>query len=143
MEAKKQRWKKFKIVLCILFGVLIVGFPVFAYFDVTAKGRFALREAKNVKLHIQMQDVEMYVTQGSVYDSTKQSGLSDGTYEKLKVFMEKDFDLRITAYNKKLRQVMGFVYTTGNYQVVYTYDTEKGDTWKVNYILNIFDYDGE
>lgn len=142
-EQKKRRIRKIKIALLTLFMVLVISIPIFIYFRLTTEGRLALREAKNVNLQLQMLEVEAYAKEISLYNPNTPYGINTEYYERIRNFMGFDFDLKITSYNKSLRQVTGFVYQRGNYQVVYTYDTIKGNDWKVNYLFTILDYDGE
>ena len=65
---KKQRYKIRKMIAIFMF-LLIFGAVVFSYFHITTQGRLALREGKNVKLALEMLDVEYYGRQKSVYTS--------------------------------------------------------------------------
>lgn len=140
---KRLNRRRVIITVIVLLAILLISFPIFMYFKVTTESRLALREAKNVKLTLNMLDVQYYAKDKSVYTANRPNGLTDGVYEAVCENLEHDCDLAITAYDRSSRTVLGFVYTYGHHQVVYRYDAEKGDTWKVSYIIDIFNYDGE
>lgn len=140
---KKIIWKRIKIFLLVAGLLLLVGTPVFLYFRLSTEGRLALRQAKNVKLQLEMIDIEYYALGKSVYDVSGNHGLSDGVLERVRSFMENSCEVSITSYNRSTRTVLGFIYTNDKYQVIYSYDEEKGDCWQVNYILKLKEYDGQ
>lgn len=131
------------MTVVILLIVLLVSVPVFLYFKVTTESRLALREAKNVKLTFNMLDIDYYAQNKCIYSANKPNGLSDGVQEEIEKNLEHECTVAITSYDSKLRKVLGFVYTSDHCQVVYRYDNQNGDTWKVSYLLNILEYDGE
>lgn len=140
-----KRIKKRHVIMTVivLLVVLVISIPVFLYFKFTTESRMALREAKNVKLALNMLDIEYYAKGKTVYNPNNINGLTDGVMQEVSDVLEHDCSLAITSYDKKERKVLGFVYNYEHYQVVYRFDKDKGDTWKVSYILNILDYDGE
>ncbi len=140
---KKEKLRKFKIGLLVIVLVFVICCPLFIYFRLSTEGRLALREAKNVKLKLQVLDIEAYGNGSSVFDSSRKNGMKKGSIEKIRDFLEMDCDVNVTSYDAKNRIVTGFVYQRGRYQVIYFYDDEKGDTWKVNYIFEILRYDGD
>ena len=79
---KKQRYKIRKMIAIFMF-LLIFGAVVFSYFHITTQGRLALREGKNVKLALEMLDVEYYGRQKSVYDPEKKNGLAEGVEKRV------------------------------------------------------------
>lgn len=139
----KYVFKKFKIVLLVVILLLLICIPVFKYFQLTTEARITLREAKNVKLQLQAIDVEYYALGTSVYDASSANGLNSGVLERIRDFMENSCDITIYSYDKKDRAVTGFIYTNGNYQAVYSYDSELGESWKVSYIMNVLEYNGK
>ena len=77
-EFKKIRQNKIRNVIGIFVLLLFLGTIAFSYFHITTQGRLILREGKNVKLALDMLDVEYYGKQKSVYDSEKRNGLAEG-----------------------------------------------------------------
>ena len=57
---KNRRRGRLKVVLIVLLVLLVFGTPVIIYFRISADGRIALREAKNIKLSFQMISIEYY-----------------------------------------------------------------------------------
>lgn len=140
---KKQKIKKIINIVLVLLLLLLIGFPVFGVFHVKTESRLALREAKNVKIRLEMLDIEAYSKGQTIYDDSSSNGLAKGVEKNICEFLELDCEIRLTSYDKKKKTVTGFIYNRDNYQVEYSYDEKKGDTWKVKYLVKILDYDGE
>lgn len=140
-DSRRRKRRVVRYVLLVAVILLIVGVPVFFSFKVKTEGRLALREAKNVKIAFEMISVEYYGMGLSIYDSSNASGLADGVVSRLNDIIGSDFDVSATSYDKNSRNITSFDYTNENYMVKYSYDTEKGDTWKVYYKYLIYDYD--
>jgi hypothetical protein len=141
-DMKNKKIRAVKIVLLVALVLLIIGVPVFFTFRIKTEGRLALREAKNVKLALEMISVEYYGMGLSIYDSTNASGLTDGVRSRLDEIIGEDYDISVTSYDKNSRNITSFDYINDNYMVRYICDTEKGDAWKVYYKYLVFDYDG-
>lgn len=137
---KNRRRGRLKVVLIVLLVLLVFGTPVIIYFRISADGRIALREAKNIKLSFQMISIEYYATGDSIYDNTRASGMGEGVRERIDEILELNGSIKITSYDTGNRMVTGFIYTTGSYQVIYTYDKNTGGSYRVNYIFKLFDF---
>lgn len=137
---KNRRRGRLKVILIGLLVLLIFGTPAIAYFRISANGRIALREAKNIKLSFQMISIEYYAMGDSIYDNTRTSGMSEGVRERIDEILGHKGSIKITAYDTGNRMVTGFIYTTGSYQVIYTYDRNTGGSYRVNYIFKLFDF---
>ncbi len=142
-EGKKIRKRKIKTAILIIVCVFLLATPVFLYFRITTEARLAFREAKNVKLAFDMLDVEYYGRGASVFDASALNGMSAGVQQRLDELLEHECDVSILSYSQKNRTVTAFIYTTEHYRVLYRYDAQKGDTWKVDYMIPILEYDGE
>lgn len=137
---KNRRRGRLKVVLIVLLVLLVFGTPVIIYFRISADGRIALREAKNIKLSFQMISIEYYAMGDSIYDNTRASGMGEGVRERIDEILELKGSIKITSYDTGNRVVTGFIYTTGSYQVIYTYDKTTGGSYRVNYIFKLFDF---
>jgi hypothetical protein len=137
---KKKKSRLLKRVLLVAVILLIIGVPVFFWFRLKTEGRLALREAKNIKLAFETLSVEYYGLGLSIYDSSSASGLTAGVKERLSSAVDADFEVLATGYNSSTRTITAFDYTNQNYMVRYSYDEEKGDTWKVYYKYLVYDY---
>lgn len=138
---KKQKLNKILIALLIFIIIGIVGFPLFTYLRISADARLALREAKNVNIAFRAVITEYYGSDSVIYDPSKANGLATGVEQEIKALSDQSGDIRVTAYDVATRKVTGFIYRTGDYEVIYKYDVQNGDTWKVNYIFIVLNYD--
>lgn len=142
-ELKRKRLRKIRNVIGVLLLLLLIGIPVFANFRIKTEARLALREAKNVNIHLQMLSIEYYGRNKDVFDSSKKNGLADGVLDSIRDYMGNDCEVRINSYSKKEHRVLGFEYRRGNYEVIFSIDPEKGNVWDVNYLYNVYYYDGD
>ena len=101
---KKQRYKIRKMIVIFMF-LLIFGAVVFSYFHITTQGRLALREGKNVKLALEMLDVEYYGRQKSVYDPEKKNGLAEGVEKRVYGIAAQTGKTEILSYDKKEHKI--------------------------------------
>ena len=134
------RW--LKIIGIFLVALIVVG-SVFLYFKVRADGRTALREAKNAKLSMQSVDIEAYAAGSTIFDATSATGINESYKDALYQLAAVPGTIKLTAYNKATKQILGFTYYKDHYQVVYRYDAENGECWDVNYYVNLFSYRGD
>ncbi len=137
---KNRRRGRLKVILIVLLVLLVFGTPAIIYFRISANGRVALREAKNIKLSFQMISIDYYARGESIYDNTRASGMSDGVRERIDEILGHEGSIKITGYDPGDRTVTGFIYTTRSYQVIYTYDKNTGGSYRVNYIFKLFDF---
>ncbi len=140
---RKEYFRKFKNVLLIFLLLLVIGVPSFAYFKVTTDGRFALREAKNVNMAFQMLSIEYYGKDLSIYNPYSSNGLNTGVSERLKDVTENRGEVRLLSYDTATRKVHKFTYETGNVRVTYSLKEDDTNEWKVDYLWNIWTYDGD
>lgn len=142
-EYKKIRRKKIRNMMGVFVFLLIFGAVVFSYFHITTQGRLVFREAKNVKLTLEMLDVEYYGRQKSVYDPEKRNGLTEGVEARVYGIAAQTGRTEILSYDKKEHKILSMVYEKEHYRVVYQLDESGNDRWKIDYLITIFDYDDE
>lgn len=140
---RKEYFRKFKNVLLMLLLLLVIGVPTFTYFKVTTDGRFALREAKNVNMAFQMLSIEYYGKDISIYNPYSSNGLNEGVAERLADVTENRGDIRLLSYDRNTRKVHKFTYETDNVRVTYSLREDGTNEWKVDYLWNIWIYDGD
>lgn len=121
--------------------LLFIGAIIFTKFAIDTSARNMFREAKNVQLALEMLSVEYYGRDMSIYDEHNRNGLADGVEERIEALSGEDGDIYITGYNFKKKEVTGFVYERGMYRVNYTKNKDNVQTWKVDLIINVFNYD--
>ena len=112
-EYKKIRRNKIRNMIVIFALLFILGAIGFSYFHITTQGRLILREGKNVKLALDMLDVEYYAKQKSVYDSEKRNGLTEGVTQRVFDIVNQTGEFEILSYDKKERNILCMVYETG------------------------------
>ena len=140
---RKEYFRKFKNVVLILLLLLVIGVPTFTYFKVTTEGRFALRGAKNINMAFQMLSIEYYGKDLSIYNPYRTNGLNDGVADRLADVTENRGEVRLLSYDTKTRTVYKFTYETNNVRVTYTLKDGDINQWKVDYLWNIWIYDGD
>ncbi len=138
-EYKKRRKRIIKLAVSIAIIVVLVFVVIFNYFKIMRGGRTAFKEAKNVKLALNMLEIEYYSKGKSVYEPKKKHGLSKESIERINGILENDGVIDIISYDSELRIVTGFTYQIGNYRVTYRYEDGE-DKWDVDYFINLFNY---
>jgi hypothetical protein len=135
----KRRIHQIKIILLVALIVAVVGMPIFAYFKVKSGAHIALREGKNIKLTMQMLDIEYYGKNQCIYDASSRNGLRDGAEEQIQKMLEHDGEVVLHGYDRKERTIRAFTYRNDNYEVIYSYDEDAGDQWQIYYCLKVID----
>ncbi len=125
--------------LLIAAAVVFILLAAFFVFKVHSEGRFALREAKNIKLAMLTSDIEQYGVGKSIYMPERHNGLSDAAMLAIERYAGVDDGVTLLSYDRKSREVKMFTYRTPHYLVTYTYDGERED-WTVDYLWRIFVY---
>jgi hypothetical protein len=133
----RKRIRQIRNILFVVLIILVIGAPIFFYFNVDSKARSALREAKNVKMALEMVDIEYYSQSSSIYDGTKADGLREGVVEKVYKLLEQDGEIVLQSYSQKKREIKALTYTNSHYEVYYYYDEQEGDQWRVRYFITI------
>ena len=68
---------KFKILILVLF-ILLLSIPVMKFVRLKTEMRLAFREAKNVKIALQMFDIDAYANNNTIFDNSRKDGLKEG-----------------------------------------------------------------
>lgn len=137
-DLQRMRMRRLRRFILIVIVISVVLAPIFIYFRITSDARIALREAKNVKLTLEMLEIEYYGKGKTVYDQTKNNGLSDGVIENVTEILGQCGEVNLQSYSKKKQKIYRLFYKTKNYQVQYTYDKKSGDCWEVDLLLPVF-----
>ena len=141
MDKEYSKIRKKRIRLAIIITLIVAAFFVvlFNYFKIMHGGRTAFKEAKNVKLALNMLDIEYDAKGKSVFEPDKMHGLSKESMKRIQGILENDGIVEITSYDPEQRIVTGFTYQVGNYKVTYIYEDET-DNWDVDYLISLFNY---
>jgi flagellar basal body-associated protein FliL len=136
-ERMRERMRQIKVILCVVIVVVLLGVPAFAWFQISSGAHVALREAKNVKLAMEMLDIEYYGQGTSIYDSTTSNGMKKGAEEEIYKLLEQEGDIVLQSYGKKNRTISAFTYTNDHYEVCYKKDASQEDAWQVRYYVEL------
>ena len=136
----KVRHQRIGFVIFAAILALILGGFVFKYFQITTEARLCLREGKNIKLALDMLTIECYGEGSTVYDPKEPDGIKDSVRQQVYDITDNQGSVRLLAYDRSKRQVLQMTYEKDSYRVIYQYDEENKDQWKVDYLVNIFDY---
>lgn len=136
----KNKKQIIKTVIIVGLIVFVIGIAAFTYFRIATEGRLALRKGKNVKLALDMLDIEFYREKKTVYNPNRPDGLEQGVRERLNNIVGDDGRFNIVSYDSNKRKIEYMIYEEDNYRVIYRYDEDDGDIWKVEYIVTILDY---
>lgn len=138
-EYKRIRRKRIRLAVTITVIAILIFVVLFNYFKIMRGGRVAFKEAKNVKLALNMLEIEYYSKGKSVYEPGKKHGLSKESIERIHEILENDGVVDIISYDSEMRVVTGFTYQIDNYKVTYRYEDGE-DKWDVDYFINLFNY---
>lgn len=138
-ELKRIQQNKIRIFAIVLILALLSGAAAFTYFFITTEARLALREAKNVKLALDMLNIEYYGIGKSVYDPSKQDGLSANVEKQVAGIVDQTGRIEIRSYDPGEHEILHMIYETDRFRVIYRSD-EEGDGWRVECLATIFDY---
>lgn len=134
---------KFKILILVLF-ILLLSIPVMKFVRLKTEMRLAFREAKNVKIALQMFDIDAYANNNTIFDNSRKDGLMEGLQEEIRKYLDMDdCYVTVTSYDKKAHKVLGFLYERNHFQIIYEYNETTGDSYRLNYIMHIKTYNGE
>lgn len=137
-ERAKQIFRAVKNILLIILIIIVIIVPAFIYFKLSTEARMALREAKNVKLTIEMLDVTYYAKGTTVYAPEMKYGLRNGVAGDVKKILELDENaaFELLSYDKSDRVIREMTYSNNAYIVRYE-KKDSGNRWRVSYLLPI------
>lgn len=139
-EIKRSRWHRTWMVIALLLLVLVIGSAAFSYFHITTQARLIFRRGKNVKLALDMLDIELYAKKQSVYDAKKPDKMAAGIEKQVYDIVEQKGKTEIVSYDTAAHKITYLIYEEENYRVIYQYDEENGDLWRVDYLFTLLNY---
>ena len=131
------------IRMAVIIGVIVLAaacFIAFFIFNVHSKGRFALREAKNIRLALVATDIELYPAGNSIYAPERASGLAPGVMDSVKRLADVNGEVMLSMYDKNSREIIRLSYKTSDYLVTYDKSESGKEAWTVCYMWKILDY---
>ncbi len=128
------------ILVIAIIGIIVISILAFRSFKLYSEARRALREAKNIKMALEIADLEYYSVDMSIYDETADGNLRKGARDYVDRIQDNpEGFIRLTGYDSKQRKITGLEYELEKYIVRYTFiDDDEG--WRVFQIKEIFDY---
>ena len=142
LQRDKQRafFRRIMIYIGVIIAIIVIGAFLFHQFKVYSNARLRLREAKNIKISLEMIDTEYYAFGLSVYDDTADRNIRNGVCDHVEKLQGKlEGTIKLTGYDLTNRQITGFEYETEDYIVRY----EKNDIeniWTVCLIKELLKY---
>ena len=139
-DERRNMLKRIFLYIAIICAFVIVAFFAFNQFKTYSKARLSLREAKNIKMTLEIADLEYYSVGLNIYDETADGNLRQGAKEYLNR-MQDDLEgiVRLTGYDSTKRKITGLEYETADYIVRYT-STDDGENWQVCQIKELLSY---
>ncbi|MCR5120452.1 MAG: hypothetical protein K6B44_12635, partial [Lachnospiraceae bacterium] len=128
----------YRIILAAVLCAIIL-LAAFFVFRVHSEGRFALREAKNVRMALLTSDIEAYGVRKCIYDPLSPDGMSDAARQAVRIYAGVRDGVMLIGYDIKTRDITRFTYTTDHYLVTFDKDDDN-EEWRVDYLWRIFVY---
>lgn len=124
----------------IILAIIVVFTFLFHKFRIYSNARLALREAKNVKMSLDMINTEYYAIGVSIYDDSVEDNLKKGARDYVfKIQGNLKGDFKLTGYDSTKRLITGLEYETDDYIVRYSHVDDE-DKWQVCLIDEILSY---
>lgn len=128
------------IITVAIIGLLILAYLAFRSFKTYSEARIALREAKNIKMTLEVANLEYYSVGASVFDETSEGNIRKGARDYVDRVQNNPEGLyRLTGYDSELRKITGFEFENEKYIVRYSH-TSDGDKWQIFQIKELLDY---
>lgn len=139
-RAKRAYIRHILIIAGIIIGAGIILSILFIQFKKYSDARLALREAKNIKMNLEMVDKELYAMGLSIYDDTAEGNLNSSALASvIRHQGELEGEIKLTGYNFSERKITGLEYELEKYIIRYEYNSD-GESWHVCYIKEILKY---
>ena len=139
-DIRRALIRRIIIIIVVILALVVIAAFAFHQFKIYSNARLKLREAKNVKVSLEMIDTEYYAVGTSIYDDTAQGNIRKGASSHMERLLgELEGSVKLTGYDLKKRQIVGLEYQTNDYLVRYTRvgDEEK---WEICLIKEILTY---
>ncbi len=128
------------IIGIVLIGLVVFSILAFRSFKLYSDARLTLREAKNIKMTLEVADLEYYSAGLNIYDETAEGNIRKGALAYVnKIQGNPEGIIRLTGYDSQKRKITGFEYETEKYIIRYSH-TSDGDSWQVYQIKELLNY---
>lgn len=124
----------------VILAIIVVFTFAFRRFKIYSNARMALREAKNVKMSLEMVNTEYYAVGISIYDDSGIGNLRKGARDYVyKIQGNLKGEIKLTGYDSTKRLITGLEYETDDYIVRYSF-IENEEKWQVCLIEELLSY---
>ena len=113
--------RRLRLYRIMAVGLLLIFIAALVWFYTTASvaSQKALRNAKDLRIAMKMAAIEAYSDGTSIYDPTREDGLSKGVRERLKELCEAPGEVTLTGWDKAESDAISFTYQEGSYIVMF------------------------
>ena len=147
--------RRILLFLVVIVAGFIIGYFVFNKFNDLSDAHQVLREAKNIKMSLEMIDREYYAAGFSIYDENAKGNIRRTAYDYvLRLQGNVSGDIRLSGYNTETRTITCLEYEAGDFIARYKLDqgdektdeededskNKTGYSWKVYKIDEILGY---
>lgn len=132
MDAKKTILTIIKPSIFV--GLLIICTIFFSgIYRYTLTTRHTLSEAKNAEFALRLLATEYYGRDQRIYDPLTPDGLAEGVAEEIADLSGAEGELVLSSWDAARRAPRSFIYIKGKVVVIYNYDDQEGNCWKLYY----------
>lgn len=125
-KVKHRDWLRHALaVLCLLLLVVVLLAPGVLELLYRADARAALRNARSVKIALEVTSTEQYGSSAPFADVTKQGGVAEGVYEDVLFLSKAPGEFWILRTDDTGYRVQSFLYQENEYTVWYDRSTKK------------------
>jgi hypothetical protein len=139
-DIRRAFFRRIAIYVVVILALVIFATFVFHQFKIYSNARLKLREAKNIKMSLEMVNTEYYALGLSIFDETEKGNIRKGAYAYVeRIQGDLEGTIKLTGYDSSKRIITGLEYETEEYIVRYTKNDENGE-WKVCLIKELLTY---
>lgn len=118
------------LIIIILLGVVAC---VNVCVNATLLTRHTLSEAKNAEFALRLLATEYYGRDQRIYDPLTPDGLAEGVAEEVADLSGAEGELVLSSWDAARRAPRSFIYMKEKVVVIYNYDDQEGNCWKLYY----------
>lgn len=120
-----------KILIVAFMSVAVVVFISIFHFAIEMQK--CQGEAKNAEFALRLLATEYYGRDQRIYDPLTPDGLAEGVAEEVADLSGAEGELVLSSWDAARRAPRSFIYTKEKVVVIYNYDDQEGNCWKLYY----------
>lgn len=129
-----RQHKLILIFKAIFLVVLVISvYVLMLYYHHTITTRYILSEAKNAEFALRVLATEYYGMDLPIYDPLTPDGLAEGVGQEVAELSGAEGELVLGSWDAARRAPRSFTYTKDKIVVVFNYDEQSGNCWKMYY----------